>query len=62
MKFSAKRPPSVSAAVPEVALKAERDPTKTDMTPAVTISASVMATINSISENPRARFIAPSPA
>jgi hypothetical protein len=57
MKFRAKRPLSVSAAVPVVARKADRDPTKTDITPAVTIIASVIATISSTSENPRLRII-----
>jgi hypothetical protein len=55
-KLRANLPLSVKAAVPEVAKKADRDPTKTDITPAVTIIARVIATISSTSENPRLRI------
>ena len=54
-KSSAKRPLSETAAVPEVDMKEDRDPRNAAMTPAVTMSASVIATINSTMENPRAR-------
>src|SRR5580693_8964871 len=54
-KSSAKRPLSETAAVPDVDMKEDREPRNAAMTPAVTMRASVIATINSTMENPRAR-------